>query len=111
MKNNLELQREIGKRVKELRTNKMGMTKEAFASLIGISKSYLVLVEKGEKGLTVEKTVNIANATNTSTDFLLRNMNNSLFEFSKNNLNSFSDDEIATSFEVLKKLTLISKHK
>ena len=51
MKNDKELQKEIGKRVEEIRKDKMKMTKEDFAPLIGILKSYLGLVEKRRKRL------------------------------------------------------------
>jgi len=49
MKKDVALQKEVGKRVEEIRTNKMKMNKEDFAPQIGILKSYLGLVEKRRK--------------------------------------------------------------
>ena len=53
------LKQEIGERVKEIRENKMHMTKVQFANLIGMKNQYLGTVESGQRGLTVEKALEI----------------------------------------------------
>ena len=104
------LQKKIGERVKDIREVKEDMSKEDFSKKIGMLKSYLVSVENGDSGLTVERTVKISEETNISTDFILRGIENSLIQFAKDNLGNYTDKEIEKSFELLKTLTLLIKH-
>lgn len=53
------LKEEIGRRVKEIRENKMHMNKVQFSDLIGMKNQYLGAVEAGKRGLTVEKAIEI----------------------------------------------------
>lgn len=98
------LKKEIGVRVKEIRENKMHMTKVQFANLIGMKNQYLGTVENGQRGLTVEKVIEICTKTNTSCDYLLLGVNNSF----ETNVNKISDKygnvEVYKAFEILKDL-------
>ena len=98
------LKQEIGARVKEIRENKMHMTKVQFANLIGMKNQYLGTVETGQRGLTVEKVIEICKKTNTSCDFLLRGVNNSFEINTQKTLNKYGKDEICKAFEILKDL-------
>ena len=104
-----KLQKEIGNRIQQIR-KKREMSKEDFAPLIGMFKSYLVNVENGDSGLTADRISKICEKTNTSADFIIRGIENSLIQFAKDNLKDFTDKEIERSFELLKTLTLLIKH-
>ena len=51
----------------------MNLTQEALAEMSKISTPYMGQIERGQKKLSLENFVNIANALNCSTDELLRN--------------------------------------
>lgn len=106
MKNKEIMKKEIGIRVREIRENKMHMTKVQFANLIGMKNQYLGTVENGQRGLTVEKVIEISEKANTSCDYLLRGINNSFENYTHEILNKYSKDEIYKSFEILKDLVL-----
>ena len=59
MKREKNLKKEIGKRIEFIR-NQKEMTKESFAKLINISGQHLGKVITGQKGLSIEKIVEIA---------------------------------------------------
>lgn len=60
----------LGSRIKECRNN-LKITQEQLAETIGISQSYLGQIERGVRGINIENLTKIANALNTSLDFLL----------------------------------------
>lgn len=61
---------EMGKRIKDLR-QKQNKTQKFFADLLFISPSYLTLIEKGERTMTLDVLVQIAKICDVSTDYLL----------------------------------------
>ena len=107
MTNKEILKMEIGKRVENIRENTMHMTKCEFAKLIGMKNQYLGYVEFGEKGLTVEKVVEICNKTGISADYLLRGIDNPLKTQLEKILQKYKAEEIAKSFEVLNDLLFL----
>lgn len=98
------LKKKIGARVKEIRENKMHMTKVQFANLIGMKNQYLGTVENGQRGLTVEKVVEICEKANVSCDYLLRGVNNSFEINTKKILDKYGKAEVCRAFEILKDL-------
>lgn len=109
MTNKEILKIEIGKRIETIRENIMHMNKVQFANLIGMKNQYLSSVEFGEKGLTVEKAVEICNKTGVSADYLLRGIKNPLVNFSEDLNSKYSSEEISKSFEILNDLLYIIK--
>lgn len=101
------LKQEIGLRVKQIREKKMHMTKVQFANLIGMKNQYLGTVENGQRGLTVEKAIEICEKTGVSCDYLLRGLDNSLETNAEGLLNKYSKDEVSKAFEILQELTII----
>lgn len=98
------LKKEIGLRVKEIREKKMHMTKVQFSNLIGMKNQYLGTVENGQRGLTVEKVLEICEKANVSCDYLLRGKDN----FSvPNTMKKYSKKEIFKALEILRDLTAI----
>jgi len=61
----------LGIRIKRKRLE-MNLTQESLAELSKISTPYMGQIERGEKGISLENFVNIANALECSTDELLR---------------------------------------
>lgn len=48
------MKKEIGKRVKDLRMSKLGMTQEEFASILNVDRTYLSRVESGKQNITID---------------------------------------------------------
>lgn len=103
------LKQEIGLRVKELREKKMHMTKVQFANLIGMKNQYLGTVENGQRGLTVEKAIEICEQTGVSCDYLLRGLDNSIESNAKTLLTKYSKLEVCKAFEIMKELASLMK--
>lgn len=104
MKSKEILKQEIGLRVKEIRENKMHMSKVQFANLIGMKNQYLGTVENGQRGLTVEKVIEICEKTNTSCEYLLRGINNSIEVNTHKILDKYGKTEVYKALEILKDL-------
>lgn len=102
------LKQEIGLRVKEIREKKMHMTKVQFANLIGMKNQYLGTVENGQRGLTVEKTIEICEKTGVSCDYLLRGSDKHLESHIQQILDKYSKKEVYKAFEIMKELTLLN---
>lgn len=98
------LKQEIGLRVKEIREKKMHMTKVQFANLIGMKNQYLGTVENGQRGLTVEKAIEICEKTGVSCDYLLRGSDNYLESHLQEILDKYNKQEVYNAFEIMKNL-------
>jgi len=61
----------LGKRIREERTSR-NLTIEQLSELVNLSPSYLGLVERGERGLSVEKLIKITDVFVISVDSLLQ---------------------------------------
>lgn len=60
----------LGKRIRFER-KKLNLTQEQLAELINVSTTYIGLVERGERSLTLSKLVQVANSLGVSVDYLL----------------------------------------
>lgn len=60
----------LGKRIRTER-QQLRLTQEQLAELIGVSSTYIGLVERGERAVTLEKLIRIANVLHVSVDYLL----------------------------------------
>lgn len=103
------LKKDIGLRIKEIRVNKMHMSKSEFASLIEMKNQYLGMLENGQRGLTIEKAIDICNKTGVTCDYLLRGMESSIKETAQEILSKYSNENIYTAFELLKDFALLLK--
>lgn len=103
------IKKEIGKRIANIRNN-MGMTKEQFANLIGLSGQYLGTVERGKNGLTCEKIKMICEKTGVSADYIIMGKNASSQQFDAMiALSDFSQEQIEIMFNLMKKVALFLK--
>ena len=91
-----DLKNEIGKRITEIRI-RMNMSKNEFARLIGMKNQYLGDVERGKKGLTIEKVINICNLTGVTADYILFGVENKFKYDLQNVLSNYSSTEIETA--------------
>ena len=73
MEKQKNLKKEIGKRIEFIR-NQKELTKEGFAKLINISGQHLGKVITGQKGLSIEKIVEIAKNNVENIDETLKNI-------------------------------------
>lgn len=48
------MRQEIGHRIKELRINKLHITQEEFAYVLGFDRTYLSRVESGKQNITMD---------------------------------------------------------
>lgn len=56
-----EIHKKFGQRIQKLRTEK-GLTQEDLADKIGVDRSYMGFLERGEKNATLDKIIKLANA-------------------------------------------------
>ena len=95
----------LGQRIKEERL-KLNLTQSKLAEDINISDSYMGYIERGERSLSLETLVNIANRLGVSIDYLLQD---SISPTDDNIVNQFrkliqykSDKEKQMAIDVLK---------
>lgn len=62
--------RSLGKRIREERL-RLNLTQERLSEDIGISTAYLGQIERGERNITLEKLILLANRLGVTIDFLL----------------------------------------
>lgn len=61
----------IGARIRELRKNN-NITIERLCEIIGVSPSFIGLVERGESGVSIEKLCTLSQVFNVSLDYLIK---------------------------------------
>lgn len=61
----------LGKRIK-LERQKNNLTQEQLAEKVDISSSYMGQIERGERNVTIDNLIRIANVLNVSIDYLLQ---------------------------------------
>lgn len=108
MEEELNLKKEIGKRVEIIR-NDMGKTKEKLAKELGITPQYLGIVEKGESALSYEKLQKLCKISGCSADFVLFGKDAQIEEKTKMLLKEFSYDEIQKACEAIKQIAIFMK--
>lgn len=61
----------LGKRIREERT-KLNLTQEQLAEKVDISTSYVGQIERGERNISLDTLINVANVLGVTIDFLLQ---------------------------------------
>lgn len=102
------MKEEVGKRIRQIRED-MGMTKEKFAKLLGISGQYLGVVEHGKSYLSIEKLKILCDLTNLSADYILFGKDTHIISNTQKALSEFSTEQISVGCEMLQKLALFLK--
>lgn len=95
----------FGKRIKELRLKK-GLTIERLAELIGISPTYLGLVEKGNKSLRIENFKRPSDVLDVSIDYMVKEsfQKNTRVDIFSLLLNDLDDKDFLKVYNVVKVL-------
>jgi len=95
----------FGKRIKELRLKK-GLTIERLAELIGISPTYLGLVEKGNKSLRIENFKRLSDVLDVSIDYMVKEsfQKNTRVDIFSLLLNDLDDKDFLKVYNVVKVL-------
>ena len=100
------MHKEFGKRIEKIRTD-MGMTKEKFGKMIGVSGQYLGTVEHGTNGFAMETIAVLCEKTGVSADYLLFGKNEFINEISTRTvLSEFSPEQIQVAFDIVKKMAV-----
>ena len=81
----------FGSRVREAR-EKMGISREKLAELVGFSSRFLAHVENGESGVKLENVHKLCVALGTTSDYLLFGINNPDNAEIVNRLNQLDDE-------------------
>ena len=89
----------IGKRVKELRIEK-GLSQQELGSAIGVTKVSICGYEKGTRLPNLEKLVKLADALETTTDFLLGREIPIMNEENKTYIGSISYEDVCFILEL-----------
>lgn len=69
-KGNLLNYKEIGIRIR-LEREKLGLSREKFAEIVGLSSFYIGQIERGERRMSINTLANISNSLNSSLDYIL----------------------------------------
>lgn len=98
--------KEIGLRIRSER-EKLGLSREKFAELLGLSPYYVGQLERGERKMSIETLAIISNVLSTSTDYLLYGstyyMENIIDQISFDNIyKETMDAELKSLLEILK---------
>ena len=67
---------QIGKRIKQLRMDKLNMTQEDFAKTLGVDRTYLSRIESGKQNITVNTLVFICNKLDVTLKEFFSDFNN-----------------------------------
>lgn len=71
----------VGERIKELRKNQLGLTLEAFGKKLGVGKTAISKIEKGERNLTEQMAKAICREYNVDYFWLTEGRGNPFMEF------------------------------
>lgn len=67
---NLLNHKDIGSRIRTER-EKLGLSREKFAEIIGLSSFYIGQIERGDRKMSIDTLANISDSLNVSADYLL----------------------------------------
>lgn len=59
----MDIKQAVGKRIRELR-NKLGVSQEEFADMVGLDRTYITSVECGKRNISIVNVEKITNALN-----------------------------------------------
>ncbi|MFA5577017.1 MAG: helix-turn-helix transcriptional regulator [Tissierellaceae bacterium] len=105
MKNPLN-HNEIGHRIRQER-DKLGLSREKFAEIVGLSAFFIGQIERGDRKMSIDTLVAIADTLNVSVDYLLFGLthymeNIVVMETYDNIYKESTDEEIRELLEILK---------
>ena len=102
-------QYERGQRIKYIREKELCMSKTDLAYRIGTSSQFLGLVEEGKGNLVYYSIRKLRDICGHSSDYILFGVDDKSIEKTKQLLDDYSDNEIATALSVIQKLSKFIK--
>lgn len=110
---NKEINLILGERVKSLR-KKQGYTREMFAEKTSVSSRFLADLESGKVGVSISTLKQMAQALNTSSDYLIGITDLNSEELNKNSvinkINKFSPEQLKKLDEIIDCILSIAEH-
>jgi len=100
----------LGDKVKMLR-NEMKITQQKLAEIIGVSQSTIGMIEGNNQGASNDTLIKLANALNTTVDFLLSDDIKEIDINNKINVPEIEDDDIRRIERARKKMDPKNKEK
>lgn len=104
----------LGKRIREERI-RSGLTQEQTAEYINVSTTYVGMIERGERSVTLEKLILLAECFHVTIDFLLQDVLPTTSSANERQMlalwHSASDDEQAMILSILKSVLNHSNQK
>lgn len=94
-----------GKRIENIRENKLVLRKTDLAPKLGISSQFLGLVEKGKANLNYNSLKLLRDLSNHSADFILYGLDDSILVETKKYLDAFTERELMEALETIKVLS------
>ena len=100
----MNVYRLLGERVRKKR-KQLGLSQEELSEACGISPAYIGIIERGNRKLSVETLVKIANALNVNTDYLLRDSvrynSSDIIKKTTSLLHDMDEDEIRYTYRMI----------
>lgn len=94
----------LGNRIRQKR-NQLDISQEQLSEMCGLSPTYVGIIERGDKKLSVSTLVKIANALKVNTDYLLGDSikydNSDMIEKATKMLSDMDDNEIQYTYELI----------
>ena len=103
-------QYERGQRIKYIREKELSMSKTELAARIGTSSQFLGLVEEGKGNLVYYSIKKLREVSGHSSDYILYGLDDSLIKESRELLKDYSEKEIISALDVIKKLSNFIKN-
>jgi transcriptional regulator with XRE-family HTH domain len=104
MSKNLELNEEIGERIRKIR-NELDLTKEALGKKLGVTGQFLGVVERGKSTMSYDKLRKLCDISGYSADYILFGKKTIINDDTKKLLAEFSEEQIRDICELITKMS------
>lgn len=110
MKKDLELLKEIGERITNIRIS-MKLNKEELARELGITGQFLGVVESGKSSLAYDKLKKLCKISGYSADYILFGKNTEAIKETKDLLEKYNQYDIEEMCEIIKSIAIMIRRK
>ncbi len=110
MRRDLDLFKEIGERIRNIR-NSLKMNKEELAKKLGVTGQFLGVVENGQSSMGYDKLKKLCEISGCSADYILFGRNANVVKETKDILSEYNQEEIEEICDVIKNIAVMIKKK
>ncbi len=110
MRRDLDLFKEIGERIRNIR-NSLKMNKEELAKKLGVTGQFLGVVENGQSSMGYDKLKKLCDISGYSADYILFGRNANVIKETNDILADYSQEEIEEICEIIKNIAVMIKKK